>query len=410
MTKVTVILGALAAVVSAACISSGDHSTVNNALQAGGSGAVVQLCENVLLRITDQILFTADDQEISTQNYPTGSTRATIQIAPGSSINTLIAGKFNRIKIKNIQLDGNRANTGFQQEGGASIEIGGQSVGQVVSNVASRNPRGWSCLHVIGSGNDAIPCKQASIIDNDIGPCGQSGRNDQGQGLWADGISFDCTDSLVEGNTVRAIFRKQSNHGTDLAQIRGPTDGGIVIFGSPGTTVNNNTIISSNDYLGFGAINMVDGEYKGSYSGVKVTNNRIQGKKIFNLGIGIGANVWSFNDPYPLQGPVEITGNKFIGQIVFPIAINGWTGGITVSIDAGEPKREKKCTRTDPCSRLPETKHLASQIPSPASPMHRTAWIQSSKYSTRTPTLSTTLPVLPVPRTCNQSLSLPTPT
>lgn len=208
MTKVTVILGALAAVVSTACISSGDHSTVNNALQDGGSGAVVQLCENVLLKITDQILFTADDQEISTQNYPTGSTRATIQIAPGSSINTLIAGKFNRIKIKNIQLDGDRANTGFQQEGGASIEIGGQSVGQVVSNVASRNPRGWSCLHVIGSGNDAIPCKQASIIDNDIGPCGQSGRNDQGQGLWADGISFDCTDSLVEGNTVRVRLAK----------------------------------------------------------------------------------------------------------------------------------------------------------------------------------------------------------
>lgn len=103
-----------------------------------------------------------------------------------------------------------------------------------------------------------------------------------------------------------------------------------MIFGSPGSTVNNNTIVSSADHLGFGAINMVDGQYQGSYAGVKVTNNRIQGKKIFNLGIGIGANVWSFNDPYALHGPAEITGNSISGNVVFPIAVNGWTGGITV--------------------------------------------------------------------------------
>ncbi|KAJ4165223.1 hypothetical protein LMH87_006864 [Akanthomyces muscarius] len=314
MVKVAALLVTLPAVASAACISSGDHSTINNALRSGGAGAVVQLCENALIKITDQISFTADDQEISTQNYPTGNTRATIQVAPGSATNTLIAGRFNRIKIKNVQLDGNRAGAGFHQEGGANIEIGGQSTGQVVSNVASRNPRGWSCLHVIGSGNDGSPCKQATIVNNDIGPCGQSGYNDQGQGLWADGISLDCTDSLVQGNT-----------------INGPTDGGIVIFGSPGSTINNNTIVSSPDYLGFGAINMVDGQYQGSYAGVKVTNNKIQGNKIFNLGIGIGANVWSFNDPYALHGPAEITGNSISGHVVFPIAVNGWTGGITVT-------------------------------------------------------------------------------
>lgn len=80
---------------------------------------------------------------------------------------------------------------------------------------------------------------------------------------------------------------------------------------------------------------MVDGEYQGSYSGVKVTNNRIQGKKIFNLGIGIGANVWSFNDPSALHGPAEITGNSISGHVVFPIAVNGWTDGITVRIFVG---------------------------------------------------------------------------
>jgi hypothetical protein len=85
--------------------------------------------------------------------------------------------------------------------------------------------------------------------------------------------------------------------------------------------------------LGFGAINMVDGEYGGSYSGVTVSNNKIVGQKMFNLGIGIGANVWSFNDPYALQGPASITGNTISGNVSFPIALNGWTNGITVCGD-----------------------------------------------------------------------------
>lgn len=75
---------------------------------------------------------------------------------------------------------------------------------------------------------------------------------------------------------------------------------------------------------------MVDGQYNGSYAGVKVTNNNIVGKKMFNLGIGIGSNVWSFNDPSKLHGPATITGNTLSGNISFPIALNGWDNGITV--------------------------------------------------------------------------------
>lgn len=75
---------------------------------------------------------------------------------------------------------------------------------------------------------------------------------------------------------------------------------------------------------------MVDGQYQGSYANVKVTNNKIEGRKLFNLGIGIGANVWSFNDPYALKGPATITGNTISGHVSFPIALNGWANGIQV--------------------------------------------------------------------------------
>jgi hypothetical protein len=200
-------LAALVTIASGACLSSGDENTINSALSAGGAGAIVQLCASAVIEVAGQITFTAENQEISTEGYPTDDTRGTIVITTGNNASTIIGGgSFNGIRIQNIQIDGNRPNAGPQQGGGANIEIGGLATGQVVSHVASRNPRGWSCLHIIGSGNTASPCTNATIINNDIGPCGQSGTDSAGNGLWADGISLDCTNSLVQDNTVSTIL------------------------------------------------------------------------------------------------------------------------------------------------------------------------------------------------------------
>ena len=116
-------------------------------------------------------------------------------------------------------------------------------------------------------------------------------------------------------------------------KITGSTDGGIVLFGAPGTIVTGNTITSSSTYLGFGAINLVDGTYNGNYANVQVTNNKISGQHLFAAGISIGACVWSgpCKAPYVYTGPVTVSGNTFSGHITFPIAINGWKGGLTVN-------------------------------------------------------------------------------
>ena len=106
---------------SAACVSSGDQSTINDALSSGGAGKIVQLCAGVTIQITGTISFTAENQEISTEGYPTGSTRAQIQIATGNGISTLISGAgLSGIRILNIQLDGNRPNAGYIN-GGKSL-------------------------------------------------------------------------------------------------------------------------------------------------------------------------------------------------------------------------------------------------------------------------------------------------
>ncbi len=119
--------------------------------------------------------------------------------------------------------------------GGANIEIGGANTDQVVEYVRSYDPRSWSCLHIAEGG---LQCKNATVSlpsdtmcrlvpdantqiqNNDIGPCG----SDLFQ-QWADGISVACANSVVRNNMVM-----------------NPTDGGIVLFGSPGTQVYNNTI------------------------------------------------------------------------------------------------------------------------------------------------------------------------
>ncbi len=76
---------------------------------------------------------------------------------------------------------------------------------------------------------------------------------------------------------------------------------------------------------------MVDGTYNGNYSGVTVTGNTIIGIKFFAVGIAIGASVWGGQSSSTLTGPASITNNTLSGNITFPIAINGWSGGLTVT-------------------------------------------------------------------------------
>ena len=108
------LLLSLACLASAACISSGDQTTVNDLFTSGGAGTIVQLCTNTVLTVSAPIEFTANNQEISTEGYPTDDTRATIQPASGTSVTTMITGYgFNEIRILNIQLDGLRPTLGF---------------------------------------------------------------------------------------------------------------------------------------------------------------------------------------------------------------------------------------------------------------------------------------------------------
>jgi hypothetical protein len=104
----------LLGVAAAACVSSGDQTTINNLFSSGGAGTVVQLCAGTTLSVTGTITFTANNQELSTSGYPTDDTRAIIQPASGSSVSMLLSGYgFDGLRVKNIQFDGLRPSLGI---------------------------------------------------------------------------------------------------------------------------------------------------------------------------------------------------------------------------------------------------------------------------------------------------------
>jgi len=294
--KVLVLIVLLGAC-NASCVSSGDQNTINALFKKAGD--VVSLCAGATISLTGSINFNAPNQEISTQGYPTDASRATLVVTGATQANAISGcGSCSGIKIRNIQVNGNRPALGVVSGGAALIEIGGTSNGQIVDHIHALEPRGWSCLHIF-EGN--LDCRNATITNNQIGPSGNS------NGTWADGISMACTNSLVANNVI-----------TDA------TDGAIVVFGAPGTRVTGNTIIASTRVL-LGGINMVDfGPYNGNYNGAVVSGNTInaQGAQI-KVGIACGPLVWG-DDSTDVNFGGTVTQNTLTGNyMAYGIAAAG---------------------------------------------------------------------------------------
>ncbi|KAJ7849839.1 hypothetical protein B0H14DRAFT_3085987 [Mycena olivaceomarginata] len=277
---------------------------INTLLNSSGPGYVLNLCPNTEYMLQSPLLFAAPNQEISTEGYPTDDSRATLvvdgPVANGTGHTTAINGA----------RDG-APPTG----GGGNIEMGGGNANQTVQFVRSYNPRGWTCLHIV---EGPYTCTNTLVQNNDIGPCGVDTFQE-----WADGISVSCRDSIVRNN-----------------MIQGATDGGIVLFGSPGTQVYNNTIWITNNTL-LGGINMVDYQpWKGDFTNTVVRNNTIIGgfatgsdagsdslgpnedDVFIKIAIAIGPRTW-FGDAYgsnfSFSGVVE--DNHLTGAFGYGIAV-----------------------------------------------------------------------------------------
>ncbi|MFQ5604674.1 MAG: right-handed parallel beta-helix repeat-containing protein, partial [bacterium] len=233
------------------CIPSGDHTNIQNALTGPGSKAV--LCPDAVFELSEKVFFTADSQSIYTQGFPTDDSRALLRVV-GKDLAIAVSAEGNdsslsHVSLRNVIIDGNRTKLGIAQ--GALINfgrgvLGRDAVGHVVEWVKAYEPRGWTVLFLGG------PCREGVVRNNEVGPAGRA------EYIMADGISLGCESSVVENNTIIDV-----------------TDGGIVIFQSPGSLIANNTIRAETRIMFYG-ISMEDYyPLEGDFTGTRVTGNII---------------------------------------------------------------------------------------------------------------------------------------
>lgn len=305
--------------IKAACTANTSSTTdIQNLLQTGGKGYTLSLCQSQTYSLDNILNFTAANQEISTENYPTDDTRATL-VVTGFNVSVAVQGTgfgLNGIKLRNIQINGNRGNSPIYQASNGLIEMGGDNQNQVIEYVHPYDPRGWSCMHLA---EGPFTCANMTVQYNDVGPCGSESFQQ-----WSDGISLSCSQSLVQHNVI-----------TD------PTDGGIVVFGAPFSEIRNNTIHVKSSTL-LGGINLVDvlpWNPPGNYSGTVVEDNHIIGgwatgygnetlgtqnsSAMIKIGIAIGPRTW-FNDQFKqnVSSGGVVRNNDLSGAFAFGIALS----------------------------------------------------------------------------------------
>lgn len=325
---------------------------LNRALQDGGPGYTLRLCPDEEYILQAPILFAHPDQEISTSGYPRGNERAMLivggPVVNGEGHTVAVDGTCNNcdgVKLRNIQIDGTRGQSS-PTKGGGNIEMGGDNSNQLIEYVRSFNPRSWTCLHIA---EGPFTCNNVTIQHNDLGPCGIDTFQE-----WADGISLACRNSVVKDN-----------------MIVGATDGGIVVFGSPGSLIQNNTIWVTNNTL-LGGINVVDYvPFDGDYTGTIIRDNKILGgfatdgeepgdtkgnnfeNAIIKIGIAVGPRSWfgdKFRDSRARNGAV--LNNVFSGAFSYGIAVssaNNFTvlGNTLVGNTAFIGAKGPNCSDTD---------------------------------------------------------------
>jgi hypothetical protein len=280
---------------SATCLSSGDETTINAALARADT---VALCRGAVFELGGRVVFPRDGQRLYTEGLPRDATRALLRVAAPALATAIDLIGRSDVLVSHLTIDGNRPALGRIAGGEALIEAGGHAAGQRVEHVRAYEPRGWTVLH---AGGGAGGCTGLTVAHNEFGPAGQS------HGEWADGISLACPNSLVHDNLI-----------TDA------TDGGIVIFGAPGSVVAGNVIRAVTRPL-LGGINMVDyGPFDGDYTRTVVDSNVIEGAgRRIRIGLAMGTRTWTCLPNAPRLSGGVVSHNILQGEMGYGYAVNG---------------------------------------------------------------------------------------
>ncbi|HZF11709.1 MAG TPA: hypothetical protein VFE33_23225 [Thermoanaerobaculia bacterium] len=314
------------------------------------SGQSAILCPSTVWAVNQTLTFPIqyDDIYVYTEGNPRDDTRALLYVnnsgiaavfaANGWDVQSGTIVAPDNVQLRNLRIDGGIDR--FGSCGGqacynqALIHFGGPTSGQIVDSVKAWGARGWSTI-VFERGVSAYSngCSYGQITNNELGPSGYFAT-----GQYADGISLQCSNSDVLFNLIQDV-----------------TDGGIVIFGAPGSTIRYNDI-RANTQSAISGIAMVDqwGTNDGNFSGTQVFGNTITANAFMKFGIAMGYKLFCQPNVDLYNWGGSVTGNTLQGSRMgygyVADGVTDWTvtGNVDNSQHVGTPVSQCDCTLPAP--------------------------------------------------------------
>jgi hypothetical protein len=233
------------------CLSSGSEIDINRLLSARYSKAV--LCPGSVFEISGPIVFSAPYQQLFTEGLPSGKERALIKVVDSSIVTAVVMHKLDHCRLESLVVDGNRSELGsarIDEYDKPLIKAGGEGRGQVIRKLKAHDARGRMILH-LAEGVSYQRCTGAIVEDSTFGPAGKIERRHH-----SSGIAVSCRNSVIRRNKIIDV-----------------TDGGILVYGAPGSIIEENEIVADQRACK-GGINLVEYDpYDGRYEGTVVRRN-----------------------------------------------------------------------------------------------------------------------------------------
>jgi hypothetical protein len=246
---------------SFACITPNHIDDAQQIMDELNAGRHAVLCTNTTWILNKSIVFptSAHDLYIYTDTFPHDNTRATLSLQTSTTNCAVRANEGQpNVQLRNLIIDGSGGTCTTCDH--PLVWFGGASAsGQIVDSCLLKGAHGWTHL-VFERGNDP-GCTAAQVTNNEIGPMGGSYVPNG----HTDGLSLQCANSTVFYNYIHDF-----------------NDGGIVVFGAPGSDIWGNDIRSSEAISGIAMVDQswsiwdpATGQYDENFQGTTVHNNTI---------------------------------------------------------------------------------------------------------------------------------------
>ena len=301
-----------AAMVAAACCSAAAVQPGADLQAVLDRGEDLVLMQGRVYEVTETLRYKKPGQAIYTDGAKYPSQYATLRIADKGLMQLIWGGGIQDLRLEHVICDGNRYNLSTVPKppmgGGGQpplAQFGGPGGDRaIIRENVFMSTRSWATLKV-HEGADNCRVENNLVLGAGVDPRGNGREKDEIPFNWGDAISVAAAKTIIRNNL-----------------ILDPTDVGIVLYGAPGSIVEDN-VIAAISRESLGGINLVDPiglyclndeETEYDYRGDKIRNNLVDayGGRI-HMGYPIGAPQWAPKNTGKYLVGGEVTGNTMSG-------------------------------------------------------------------------------------------------